>query len=717
MLPSSKLPPSFAGLAARILQLPAGQTTKWLVLATWIVVIAVAVPLAGLLSGVVDDDGTAELPRGAESTRVAELADRFPDADLTTGLVVYARASGLTADDRAKVDADRQEFERYAMQLVPPPVPADDGQALLLTVTLDSDTVTEDAARIRTLAGENLPAGLDAKLTGPAGIALDVDEALSGIDTTALLVAAAVVTALLLVIYRSPVLWVLPLLNAFLALQLANAGVYLLAEYAGMAVSSGSASILAVLVFGVSTDYALLLLARYREELRREPDRHAAMAVALRRAVPAIAASAATTSLGLLCLLAADMGFNYTLGPVAAISVLCGLATMITLLPALLVICGRWVFWPVIPRFGSQVPGRRSAWGRVGHRIARRPRPVWIGSALVLVALAVGGLGIRTGLGDEDVVTTTPDSLAGQQVLAEHYPAGQARPVQVIMNAPAADDVTAAAQNVAGVAEVGPGERSADGRLVRADAVLTDPADSHAAETTVERIRSAVRAVPEADALVGESTAEQLDIDQAQAHDRQVVLPLVLVVIFTVLLVFLRALIAPLLLIATVVLSYFAALGASWLLFTHVFDFPAVDSQLMLIGFLFLVALGVDYNIFLVSRVREEFRRHGGRPEHGDAHRDGVVRGLTVTGAVISSAGLVLAATFSVLAVLPLVFLVQLGVLVALGVLLDAFLVRSVLVPALAIDVGRWFWWPSRLGRRPRVPRPSEGEYETMPRP
>ncbi len=715
-LPSNKPPGSIARLTARVLRLPAGRTTKWLVLGVWLALLAVGLPLAGKLSGVVDDDGTAELPRGAESTRVAELADRFPDADLTTAVVVYTRESGLTMDDRAKVYADREEFERLAVKPVSPPVPAEDGRALLLMVILDSDTVVDDGARIRALVSENLPSGLDAKLTGPAGIAVDIDEALSGIDTAALLVAAAVVAVLLLVIYRSPVLWVLPLLNAFLALQLANAGVYLLAEHAGMAVSSGSASILAVLVFGVSTDYALLLLARYREELRRQPDRHAAMAVALRRAVPAIAASAATTSLGLLCLLAADMGFNYTLGPVAAISVLCGLATMVTLLPALLVICGRWVFWPVIPRVGSGSDGRLSAWGRIGHRIARRPRPVWVGSALVLAALALGGLGIRSGLGDEDVVTTTPDSIAGQQVLAEHYPAGQARPVKVIANASAAEDVTAAVQNVEGVAEVGMGERSTDGRLVRIDAVLADPSDSRAAETTVDRIRAALRAVPGADALVGESTAEQLDIDRAQAHDRKVVPPLMLVVIFVVLLVFLRALVAPVLLLATVVLSYFAALGSSWLLFTHVFDFPAVDTQLMLIGFLFLVALGVDYNIFLVSRVREEVARGGPGSGDGDRHPAGVVRGLAVTGAVISSAGLVLAATFSVLTLLPLVLLVQLGVLVSLGVLLDAFLVRSVLVPALAVDVGSRFWWPSRLARPGRAPDVAERRYETVSR-
>lgn len=712
MMPSSKLADSIARLAAHITGLPAGRTGKWLVLAMWVAIIVVAFPLASRLSGVVEDNSTAELPRAAESTRVAELVDRFPDANVTTGVVVYVRESGLTADDRAKVDADRLAFKRFAVQPIPPTQPSDDGQALLLAVPFDSSTVTEDASQVRTSAGENLPAGLEAKLTGPAGIGLDVSEALSGIDTTALLVAAAVVAALLLIIYRSPVLWVLPLLNAFLALQLANAAIYLLAKHAGLAVSSGSASILAVLVFGVSTDYALLLLARYREELRREPDRHVAMAVALRRAGPAIAASAATTALGLLCLLAADMGFNYTLGPAAAISILAGLATMITLLPALLVISGRWVFWPVVPRHGGARTASRSVWGRIGDGVARRPRRVWVGAVLALGVLAFGVVGLETGLDEENIVTTTPDSLAGERLLAAHYPAGQSRPVQVIADAPAAADVTSALRDVDGVAEISQETLSTDGELIMVYAVLADPSDSPAAEATVDRIRTATRAVPGADAMVGGSTASTMDQDQAQEHDRQVVIPLVLVVVFTVLLLLLRALVAPLLLIATVVLSYFAALGASWLLFTHVFDFPAVDSQLMLIGFLFLVTLGVDYNIFLISRVREEVKRHDRR----DAHREGIVRGLAVTGAVISSAGLVLAATFSVLAFLPLVLLVQLGVLVSLGVLLDTFLVRSILVPALAMDVGRWFWWPSRLARPAPAEEPVERPYAKMER-
>jgi RND superfamily putative drug exporter len=685
-------------LATRVAGLPCGRISKWLVLVAWLAIVVLAVPLASKLSRVVEENSTAELPRGAESTQVAELADRFPGGNVSTGIVVYVRQGGVTAADRAKVEDDRRAFAPLAAQEIPPAEASADGAAMLLAVPLnDDDTLTDDAARVRAVASNNLPAGLNAELTGPAGNELDASEAFEGIDAKVLLITAAVVALLLLCIYRSPVLWLLPLLTVWVALQIGNAVTYLLAEHAGMLVASGTASIMTVLVIGVGTDYALLLLARYREELRRQPDRHVAMAVALRRAGPAIAASSATVSLGLLCLLTADMGFNYALGPDGAIGVLCGLVAMTTLLPAILVILGRWVFWPFVPHHGTEEPAHRSLWGRIGRRVAKRPRIVWLSTALVLGVVSLGALGLQTGLDNEHRIRTTPGSVAGQRLLAAHYPAGESRPVQVVADAPAAAAVTASLRDVRGVAQVRPAESSTDGAQVKVPAVLTDPTGSTGAAATVDRVRDAVHAVAGANALVGGGSASTVDQDRAQAHDRRVVIPLVLVVVFTVLILLLRGLVAPLLLIATVVLSFFSALGASWLLFSHLFDFPALDVQVPLMGFLFLVALGVDYNIFLVARIREETIQYG--------HQAGVLRGLAVTGGVISSAGLVLAATFGALAVLPLVFLVEIGILVALGVLLDTFLVRSVLVPALALDVGPAFWWPAF---RPRAPEPDD---------
>jgi putative drug exporter of the RND superfamily len=704
---SRKLPTVLAVLVG----LPGGRLTKWLVLAAWLAVVAVSVPLAGRLPDVEKDSTTVELPIGAEATRVTGLADRFPDGTLAPGIVVYARDGGLTAADRAKVDADRRAFAALAAGDVTAAA-SSDGAALALTVPLRREaaqsTLSDQARKLRTIAGDGLPAGLSAKLTGPAGNSLDASDARSRAAGVAMLITAIVVTALLLLTYRSPVLWLLPLVCVGLAFVVANAVSYLLARYANMTVDTGNAVVVTVLVFGVGTDYALLLLARYREELRRDANWHTAMTTALRRAVPAIAASAATVSLGLLCLLVADMGFNHTLGPAGAVGVLVGLATMITLLPALLVILGPWVFWPVIPRPGAAGQGRATGtalWDRVGRVVSARPRSVWVGCALALVLLGLGALGLRTGLDDKHLVVGTPESVAGQQLLAAHFPAGVSRPVQVLVAATNAPAVTAAVRGVSGVAQVRPPVASTDGTLVRIDAVLADPVDSPAAEATVGRVRAAVRAVPDAHPLVGGYTAGNMAKAEAQAHDRRTVIPLVLAVVLVVLVLLLRALVAPLLLIATVALSYLAAIGASWLLFRHAFGFPAVDVQVMLVGFLFLVALGVDYNIFLVSRMREEAARRG--------HHAAVTHALSATGGVITSAGVVLAATFATLALAPFVAFVEIGVTVAFGVLLDTALVRSVLVPALALDVGRRFWWPSRLA----LAGPRDSAEESVPEP
>ncbi|GAA0576313.1 MMPL family transporter [Actinomadura livida] len=655
----------------------------WAVLPAWVVITILAVPAASRLSDVVEAESSAELPRGAQSTEVAELTPRFPGGETAPGVIAYVRPSGITPADRAEAEADRRALAPIATAAIAPPQPSRDGRALMLTVPLaDDDTLTDKAGTLRDTSRAGAPPGLEVRLTGPAGAALDVGDAFERIDRPVLIITVLVVTAVLLLTYRSPVLWLLPIVNAAIALQVAGAVVYLLGEHAGLYVADGMSTILNALVFGLSTDYALLLLARYREELRRHPGRHRAMAAALRRAAAPIAASAATVSLGLLCLLAADMGFNHALGPVAAIGVLCGLAVVMSLLPALLVVLGRWVFWPRIPRYGDAPPAR-GAWDRVGHRIAARPRLVWIGGLAVLGALSAAALGMDTGLDRAHFLTTTPSSTVGERLLAEHYPGGQGRPVQVIADRPDAASVTAALRNSPGVADVGAPLASTDGRLARLDAVLADPPDSEAAERTVRALREHIP-----DARFGAGTAAEIDLADAQSHDRRVVIPLVLGVVLLVLVALLRALVAPLLVVATVVASYSAALGAAWLLFRHAFGFPAVDTQVALMGFLFMVALGVDYNLFLVSRVREEV----GRTDH----RTGVLRGLAVTGGVISSAGLVLAATFGTLGIMPVTMMVQIGVLVSLGVLLDTFFVRSVIVPALALDTGPRFWWPAR---------------------
>lgn len=684
---------------ARIGRLPAGRFGRWFVLVAWIVVVAAAVPLGGKLSSQETHKKTVELPRGADSTFVAGVLDRFPDGQSVTGLVVYVDAGGVGSADRAKADADRATFAKIASGAVSGVITAPDNKALLTTVPLRNDdkTLSDDAKKVRDQAAAGLPPGLTVHLAGTAGNALDSSDAQSQNAKSVTLITVLVIAVILLVTYRSLVLWLLPLLCVGCAYEASQAVIYLLARGAGLSVDTGNAAVVTVLIFGVGTDYALLLLARYREELCRTADRYAAMAEALRRAGPAIAASAGTVSLSLLCLTAAHVGFNFVLGPIGAVGILCGLLAMATLLPALLVLLGRWVFWPRIPRPGHQRPSAESPWARLGARIVRRPRTVWVGAVLVLAALACATVGIRTGLDDSHQFVGHPGSIVGQQELTDHFHADRSYPVQVVVNASATDQTSRAVEGVRGVSSVQPAKRSTDGSLARIDAVLVYPPDSAEAYDTVRHIRAVTHDLPGADAHVGGSTALAADKAQAQAHDRKVVMPLVLAVVFVVLVLLLRALVAPLLLMASVVLSYLAGLGATWLLIDHVMRFQGADDQLVLIGFLFLVALGVDYNIFLVSRIQQVAAEQG--------HRAGVLAGVTITGGVITSAGAVLAATFLALTLAPQVAFIEIGVLVAVGVLIDTFVVRSVLVPALAFDVGHRFWWPGRLSRGPVAAR------------
>jgi RND superfamily putative drug exporter len=666
-------------------------------------VFAVAGPLAGKLNSAQQNDASAWLPNNAESTQVVELAKRFTPSDVFPALVVYERADGaVTAADRAKVAADVKRFAgiRDVSGQIVGPVPSEDGRALQVVVPIkvaeEGNGWEELGPRIdemRSIAQADA-GGLGVYVTGPAGYFADFANVFSGFDSTLLYITAAIVMVILLLTYRSPVLWLLPLTCVFVALTAAQAVIYLLARDGGLTVNGQSAFILTVLVFGAGTDYALLLTARYREELRRHADRHEAMAVALGRAAPAIIASAATVILSLLTLLVAELNSTKSLGPVMAIGIAVGLCAMITLLPALLVIFGRWVFWPLRPTLGSAEPTERGLWARIGVRMARRPRVVWLVTAVVLGSLALGMTGLKAnGLQGKDSFRTKPEAVTGEEVLARHFPAGAGSPVQVVGRAEAAGQLQSAVSATPGVTAV---TRPVvkDG-YAYVEGTLTSASDSQASYDLVDQLRSRVHAIPGADAKVGGSSAVNLDIQRASRHDRNLVVPLVLVVVLIILGLVLRAIVAPLLLVATVVLSFGAALGVSALAFDHVFDFAGADPSFPLWTFVFLVALGTDYNIFLMTRVHEETRRHG--------PRRGALIGLAATGGVITSAGVVLAGTFAALGTLPLVFVTEIGFAVAFGVLLDTFVVRSVLVTALNLDVGRWMWWPSSLYRKPDV--------------
>jgi putative drug exporter of the RND superfamily len=688
-----------------IAAIPAGSWTKWVVVGFWVVVLVVTLPLSAKLMGAEKNDLKYWLPGSAESTKVLDVQSRFQSPNISAGVIVYVRPSGLTAADRAKAAADARRFAGVPGAVpgtVIGPIPSADGKALqtILQVNLGSKgwaNANTAVDAIRAITNSN-PPGLVSHVTGPLGTAADSNNVFKGISGTLLYSAVAVVIVILLITYRSPFLWLLPVISSGVALIIAQAVIYLLAAHAGLVVNAQSAGILEVLVFGASTDYALLIVARYREELRRHDRRHPAMAEALRRAGPAIIASGSTVVLALLTLLAAELNSNSSLGPVLAIGVAVGMVVMLTLLPALLVTFPRGIFWPYKPTYGSPEPTTRGIWARVGWSIAPRPRIVWIATVVVLGVLALGLTGLKAnGLTNAQSFRGHPDSVIGESVLAAHFPAGEGQPVIVIGNPGAAAQLRSAFATTPGIASVSPPQIRAGYAYL--EGTLTAPPDSQAAYDTIDRVRAAVHDVPGADALVGGNTAIALDVKRASAHDRNLLLPLILVVVFVILLLLLRALVAPLILTATVVLSFAAALGVSAFFFNHVFGFGGGDTNLPLDVFIFLVALGVDYNIFLMTRVREEAIKR-------DARHDAIV-GLAATGGVITSAGFVLAGTFAVLATIPSTFLTEIGFAVAFGILLDTIVVRAVLVTALNLDVGRWMWWPSRLARKPD-PAPAE---------
>jgi putative drug exporter of the RND superfamily len=681
-------------------------------LIAWLAIGAVGGPYQGKLAEVLSTDSTALLPASAEATEAAKLQQRFIEQGLLPAVIVFERTGGITAADLAAVQ-DRATALTWFPGVQPggtPPIPSNkDGQALQLIVPLaysDPLQTAEAIAELRKVVRQDLPTGLDVYLTGPAGQSADVSEAFGDVDGLLLMVTALVVALILLVVYRSPILPVLVLVLAGLALSAAVFVVYHLADRGTLTLSGQSQGILLILVFGAATDYALLLVARYREELRGTPAPWEAMRVAWRASVAPIAVSAGTVIIGLLCLLLSGLNSNKGLGPVGAIGVGAALVASMTFLPAALVLLGRAAFWPFRPAHGSAGTEQRGVWARVSAAVDRRPRTIWLVTAAALLVAAAFVPQLRaSGTSTEDLFLSEVESVTGQQVLAKHFDAGSGSPAVIIARAGVAPQVVAAARAVDGITRVVitpaapalPGQAPATrpkvvNGLVEISATLSEPADSDAAEATVARLREAVHAVPDAEAKVGGPTAVQMDLNATSARDLRIIPPIVLAVIFVILALLLRAVLAPLLLIATVVLSFATTLGISALVFNHVFDFPGMDPAVPLFAFVFLVALGIDYNIFLMTRVREEAESLGTRA--------GTLRGLTVTGGVITSAGVVLAATFGALAVLPILLLAQIAFLVAFGVLLDTLVVRSLLVPALTVDIGRLVWWPSELARR-----------------
>ena len=702
--------------------------TKWVVFVIVLVLTGFMGFLGGKLADVKNNEQSSWVPSSAESTRVADqLSGEINPNEIPT-LVAYHRDGGLTDEDLAAIDEQGKEIagidgvtdegvltpngaaELQGQGVNVPTLLSDDGEVayVYFTFNLGKDgwnKIKEPVEEIKDITAMD---GVDIYVGGFGGQAYDFISSFDGSHVTLLLMTFGVVILILLFTYRSPILWILPILCAGVANVMAGGVVYLLAKYAGLVVNDQSQYILSILVIGAGTDYALLLVARYREELRRHDDRHEAMAFALHRAAPAIIASAATVVVGLMCLSFADLNSTASLGPVLAVGVAVTLLVMVTLLPALLVIVGRWIFWPVRPTFGSSEPTQTGLWARVGRRISVRPRAVWVGTAVLLAIACLGLFRLdANGLSTEDSFTETLDSVTAQKLLADHDLADSSNTLQIVSNDDQLADVQESVADIEGLGDPTDATSVGDGRSYFEIPIKYDLA-SESAFDIVEAARDDVHAVEGADALVGGGAAFYLDTKTASQRDNKVVIPLVLLVVLVILVLLLRALTAPLILIGTVILSFGAALGLSSLIFDYVFDFAGADPGFPLFAFVFLVALGVDYNIFLMTRVREETATHG--------TRKGSLIALSSTGGVITSAGLVLAATFLVLATLPFVFLVELGTAVALGVLLDTMIVRSVLVTALNLDLGGTIWWPSKLdsGQGDVDPGASEPERESV---
>jgi RND superfamily putative drug exporter len=687
-----------------------GRRTKWLVPLVWIVLVAVMLPLGSKLGNETSDETSSFLPASAESTEVNHLLeDRFASGQTVNGLIVYRRETGLTLADKRKIASDARRAQAELPLIGKPVVPfhggpsalvSSDGRLAYTVVRLrdDYDKLGDWGKKLRDIAG-NGGGGLQIFVTGDAGFSADFDEVFGSLDTSLLLATVLLVLVLLGAIYRSPAIAVMPLLVVFAAYSVAQGLIYLYAK-SGATVSSNSTTILVVLMFGLGTDYCLLLLSRYREELRHQEDKHAAIARAVRRAGPAILASGLTVALSMLVLLVADTRSISSLGPVAAIGVGCVLLAGLTLLPAMLAIGGRRAFWPrrqVVaynPEAAAEI--HRGLWRRLGDRVMQRPAAAL---AVTVVAFGAGALGLLAYKEDYSITNVfkkSTESVDGFRALEKAFPAGTSNPTTVLVersDGPVRGGDVAVVrrrlESVPAVASVGAVvERSRDRQIARLDVVFRNDPYTSRALNSVPEMRDRLEDLPGGvRALLGSGTAVQYDFNKATMSDTRKIVPLALLVIAVILGLLLQSLVAPLVIIVTVLASFFGTLGMSLLFFRHVVGDAGVDASLPVFAFIFLVALGVDYTIFLMSRVREEARRHG--------TREGVLRALAATGPVITSAGLILAGTFSVLMTLPVTFAFNIGFMVAVGILLDTFIVRTIMLPAAVEIIGDQIWWPS----------------------
>ena len=727
-VPATRLAPVVRNLRARSWFRP-GLVAAAIV--AWLLIGGVGGPIFGKLSQEQTFDTAAFLPQNAESTEEGVERANFVQADAIPAIFVLDNVTSPT--QVAALQKFLEDAKDFPLGEGPRTLgdiatgdavvfPSADGTAVAAVLSVPLGVVFEQDGEdfVGIQAVDALRSGWDASgndgelyVTGPLGIFADSFAVFGGIEGILLVAAMTVVMVILLIVYRSPVLPFMVLASAGLALTGAGLGVYALAKADIIDFNAQSQGIMSILVVGATTDYALLLVARYREELRRFASPYSAMKRAWRRSLAPIAASAITVMLCLMILLFSRLSSNQSLGPVAAIGIGFALIAALTFLPALLLIGGagaRWIFWPKRPSFHPEevdhvdtlaaVEAHAGIWGRVSRTVATHPRRTWL---LAAAGLAVAAAFLPTlrasGIGDDDSFLNRTESIDGLAIYEQHFTAGEASPIEITAAESTWQEVTAALTGVDGITTAYPLTPSViasrpplateapvviDGR-VAINAVTEVNSSSQEAKNLIRVVRDAVHEV-DPSALVGGTAAINLDVNLTTERDLTVIVPLVLLVILLVLMILLRSLVAPLVIVAANVLSFAATLGISAVVFNHVLHHPGSDSVVPLFGFVFLVALGVDYSIFLMSRGREEALQRG--------TREGIRRSLAVTGGVITSAGIVLAATFGAMAVLPILFMVQLAFIVAAGVLIDTLVVRTLLLPGLIHDLGRVSWWP-----------------------
>lgn len=703
------------------------------VVAVWLGMAGVGGPYFGKIEEVSSNDPATFLPSSAESTKVNELLKDYRESSTIPVITIFESVDSLTGDELKEIEAikDKVAQSDAIAGVVSPLFPSDDKKAALFLAPIDSEAEFDEVVPEITGIVKEAEPSVDYGFTGPALFSRDLQAAFAGIDGTLLLVALSVVFVILLIVYRSPLLPIITLTGALSALAAAILAVFYLAKADIVMLNGQVQGILFILVIGAAADYSLLYIARYREELTRHTDRWAATKVAWRSSVEPIVAAGGTVMLGLMCLLASDLASNQALGPVGSIGILFSILVALTFLPAALLMAGKAAFWPRPPKeiaVASSNDDRvtHQAWQKVANLVSKHPRRIWMGTlALLLIACAFVPQLRAEGVSQENLIIGQSDARDGQAMLNRHFASGSGSPAYVIVPEDDIDAVVDLIEEDDGVVSValtsdseampslpvgqqaeelgeimgpggmvidpfaGIGPKIVDGKAML-EVTLTDDASSVSARQTIERLRNRIQ--PKHNVMFGGVSAIQLDTNDASDRDLAVVIPLILAAISIVLMLLLRSIVAPLVLLFTTVVSFGATLGVSALLFNNIWQFPGADPAVIIFGFVFLVALGIDYNIFLMTRVREETIKHG--------VREGTLRALVVTGGVITSAGIVLAATFAALNVIPILFLAQISFIVAFGVLLDTLIVRSLLVPAFTLEVGRLMWWPSKLAKR-----------------